>query len=96
VIGRFPGETSCVTRVWAVLDLYITNATNAINLTQLEGQHLERLRYQRHEQALPEEVNAAQGKPNLDHYGNLSGRRSYSSSGDATSRRSKPPQAAVS
>jgi hypothetical protein len=29
VIGRFPGETSCLTLVWAVLDLYITNATNA-------------------------------------------------------------------
>jgi transposase-like protein len=27
VIGRFPGETSCLTLVWAVLDLYITNAT---------------------------------------------------------------------
>jgi hypothetical protein len=22
VIGRFPGETSCLTLVWAVLDLY--------------------------------------------------------------------------
>jgi putative transposase len=28
VIGRFPGETSCLTLVWAVLDLYITHATN--------------------------------------------------------------------
>ena len=32
VIGRFPGETSCLTLVWAVLDLYITNATNGIQL----------------------------------------------------------------
>jgi len=27
VIARFPGETSCLTLVWAVLDLYITHAT---------------------------------------------------------------------
>ena len=31
VIGRFPGETSCLTLVWAVLDLYITHATNEIS-----------------------------------------------------------------
>jgi transposase-like protein len=36
VIGRFPGETSCLTLVWAVLDPYITNATNGLNFTQLE------------------------------------------------------------
>ena len=28
VIGRFPGETSGLTLVWAVLDLYMTHATN--------------------------------------------------------------------
>jgi putative transposase len=59
VIGRFPGETSCLTLVWAVLDLYITNATNGIRFTQLERQRLKRLRYQGHEQAAPQEVNAA-------------------------------------
>jgi putative transposase len=59
VIGRFPGETSCLTLVWAVLDLYITHATNGINFTQLERQRLKRLSYERHEQAIPEEVNAA-------------------------------------
>jgi putative transposase len=59
VIGRFPGETSCLTLVWAVLDLYITHATNGINFTQLECQHLKRLRYERHDQAAPEEVNTA-------------------------------------
>jgi putative transposase len=59
VIGRFPGETSRLTLVWAVLDLYITNATNGIRFTQLERQHLKRLRYEDHEQAVPEEVNAA-------------------------------------
>src|SRR5438105_5008476 len=33
VIGRFPGERSCLTLVWAVLDLYITHATNGIKFT---------------------------------------------------------------
>jgi transposase-like protein len=59
VIGRFPGETSCLTLVWAVLDLYISHATNGIRFTQLERQRLKQLRYQGHEPALPEEVTAA-------------------------------------
>ncbi|HET6319161.1 MAG TPA: IS256 family transposase [Chloroflexota bacterium] len=59
VIGRFPGETSCLTLVWAVLDLYISHATNGVRFTQLERQHLKRLRYQGHEPTVPEEVNAA-------------------------------------
>ena len=59
VIGRFPGETSCPTLVWAVLDLYITHATNGIKFTQLERQHLKRMRYQGSDQAVPEEVTAA-------------------------------------
>jgi putative transposase len=59
VIGRFPGETSCLTLVWAVLDLYISHATNGIKFTQLERQHLKRLKYEDHEQAIPEEVTAA-------------------------------------
>ena len=29
VIGRFPGETSGLTLVWAVLDLYLTHAKTA-------------------------------------------------------------------
>jgi putative transposase len=59
VIGRFPGETSCLTLVWAVLDLYITHATNGIKFTQLERQRLKRLRYEGGERASSEEVNAA-------------------------------------
>ena len=59
VIGRFPGETSCLTLVWAVLDLYITHATNGLRFTQLERQRLKRLRYEGHEPATAEEVNAA-------------------------------------
>ena len=53
MIGRFPGETSCLTLVWAVLDLYITHATNGIKFTQLERQHLKRMRYEGHEQTDP-------------------------------------------
>jgi putative transposase len=37
VIGRFPGETSCLTLAWAVLDLYITHATDGIKFTQLSA-----------------------------------------------------------
>src|SRR5215217_2028302 len=59
VIGRFPGETSCLTLVWAVLDLYISHATNGIKFTQLERQHIKRLSYEDHDDALPEEVTAA-------------------------------------
>ena len=59
VIGRFPGETSCLTLVWAVLDLYITNATNGIKFTQLERQRFKRIRYEGSDQPTPEEVSAA-------------------------------------
>ncbi|MFL5875689.1 MAG: transposase, partial [Solirubrobacteraceae bacterium] len=38
VIGPFPGETSCLTVVWAVLDLYITHGTNGVGFAQLERQ----------------------------------------------------------
>ena len=59
VIGRFPGETSCLTLVWAVLDLYITHATNGIKFTQLERQRLRQMRYQEPAGALPQEASAA-------------------------------------
>ena len=59
VIGRFPGETSCLTLVWAVLDLYISHATNGIKFTQLERQHLKRILYEDRDHAVPEEVTAA-------------------------------------
>ena len=60
VIGRFPGETSCLTLVWAVLDLLITHETNGIHFTQLDRQRLNRIRY--HDDTdltTPEEVTAA-------------------------------------
>jgi transposase-like protein len=59
VMGRFPGETSCLTLVWAVLDLYITHQTNGIRFTELDRQRLNRIRYQEPAQATPEEVTAA-------------------------------------
>ena len=39
VMGRSPGETSCLTLVWAVLDLLITHQTNGIHFTALDRQH---------------------------------------------------------
>jgi putative transposase len=59
VIGRFPGETSCLTLVWAVLDLYITHAKNGIRFSQLEHQRLRRMRYAGTEQTTAQEVSAA-------------------------------------
>ena len=59
VMGRFPGETSCLTLVWAVLDLLITHQTNGIRFNQLDRQRLKRARYTGNEDAAPEEVTAA-------------------------------------
>jgi putative transposase len=60
VIGRFPGETSCLTLVWAVLDLYLTHAKNGVRFSGLERQRLARMRYADEEQpATDEEVTAA-------------------------------------
>jgi putative transposase len=53
VIGRSSGETSCLTLAWAVLDLYISHATNGIKFTQLERQRLNRTRYEGHQQQRP-------------------------------------------
>jgi len=43
VIGRFPGETSCLSLSWAVLDLVI-RAGHGLGLTELDRQQLDRLR----------------------------------------------------
>jgi hypothetical protein len=42
-MGRFPGEDSCLTLVWAVLDLLITYETNGIRSTELDRQRLSRV-----------------------------------------------------
>jgi transposase-like protein len=59
VMGRFPGEQSCLSLVWAVLDLLITHETNGIRFNQLDRQRLARMRYADSEQTTPEEVTAA-------------------------------------
>jgi putative transposase len=59
VIGRFPGETSCLTLVWAVLDLYVTHAKNGVRFNQLERQHLRRMRYAGSEPTTDQEASAA-------------------------------------
>jgi putative transposase len=59
VMGRFPGEDSCLTLVWAVLDLLITHETNGIRFTELDRQRLKSIRYQPADQPIPEEVTAA-------------------------------------
>ena len=56
VMGRFPGEDSCLTLVWAVLDLLITHETNGIRFTQLDRQRLNHVQYAEPEQTTPEEV----------------------------------------
>jgi putative transposase len=43
VIGRFPGETSCLSLSWAVLDLIVGGA-HGLGLTIFDRQHLENLR----------------------------------------------------
>jgi putative transposase len=59
VIGRFPGETSCLTLVWAVLDLYITHAKNGVRFIELDRQKLKQLRYEGDEETENKEVIAA-------------------------------------
>ena len=60
VIGRFPGESSCLTLVWAVLDLFFTHASNGATFTDVDRQHLYRIKYRQADpDTLDEEVTAA-------------------------------------
>jgi putative transposase len=60
VIGRFPGETSCLTLVWAVLDLFFSHASNGATFTDVDRQHLYRIKYQQADpDTIDEEVTAA-------------------------------------
>jgi hypothetical protein len=59
VIGPFAGETSCLTLVWAVLDLYLTHAKNGVRFNQLERQRLRRMRDAGSDQPTNQEVTAA-------------------------------------
>ena len=58
VIGRFPGEQSCLSLCWAVLDLVIAHS-NGITFTDLDRQALNQLARERDGQASREEVIAA-------------------------------------
>jgi Transposase, Mutator family len=46
VMGRFPGETSRLSLVWAVLDLFFSHASNGATFTDVDRQHLYRIKYQ--------------------------------------------------
>ena len=46
VIGRFPGETSCLSLCWAVLDLFLAGA-HGLGLTDLEYRSVLQLRTDR-------------------------------------------------
>src|ERR1700726_3384077 len=60
VMGRFPGETSCLSLVWAVLDLFFSHASNGATFTDVHRQHLYRIKYhQADPNTLDEEVTAA-------------------------------------
>jgi putative transposase len=60
VMGRFPGETSCLSLVWAVLDLFFSHASNGATFTDLDRQHLYRIKYPPTEPTtVDEEVTAA-------------------------------------
>jgi putative transposase len=60
VIGRFPGESSCLTLVWAVLDLFFSHASNGATFTDVDRQHLYRIKYQQADpDTIDEEVTAA-------------------------------------
>jgi putative transposase len=58
VIGRFPGETSCLSLCWAVLDLVVTHA-NGVTFTDLDRQAIDRLVQRRARASAGEEVIAA-------------------------------------
>jgi len=53
VIGRFPGETSCLSLCWAVMDLVIA-AGRGLALTDFEHQQLAQMRAARRTQSAAE------------------------------------------
>ena len=58
VIGRFPGETSCLSLCWAVLDLVIAGA-NRVRFDDLDHQLIERIAAEHNPSREEEEVVAA-------------------------------------
>ncbi|MEO8969408.1 MAG: transposase [Solirubrobacteraceae bacterium] len=60
LMGRFPGETNCLSLVWAVLDLFISHASNGAAFTDVDPQHLYRINYQQADpDTMDEEITAA-------------------------------------
>ena len=60
VMGRFPAETSCLSLVRAVLDLFFSPASNGATFTDVDRQHLYRIQYQQADpEILDEEITAA-------------------------------------
>jgi hypothetical protein len=61
VIARLPGEESCLSLVWAVLDPQINNACNGVKLSETDRQRLHRLRHEPGQsEAKREQATAAQ------------------------------------
>jgi len=59
-MGRFPGETSCLSLVWAVLDPFFSHASNGATFTDVDRQHLYRIKYRQLDpDTLDEEATAA-------------------------------------
>jgi putative transposase len=58
VIGRFPGESSCLSLCWAVLDLVVTHSNN-VSFTDLEQLTLARIARERTARTTTKEVIAA-------------------------------------
>jgi len=58
--GPLPGESSCLTLVWAILDLSFTHASNGATFTDVDRQRLYRIEYQQADpDTIDEEVTAA-------------------------------------
>ena len=74
VMGRFPGETSCLSLVWAVLDLFFNHATNGAAFTDVDRQHLYRIK---HQQPTPT-PSTRRYQPHRPNHGNRSRQRIYS------------------
>ena len=45
-VATVTGETSCLSLVWAVLDLFFSHASNGATFTDVDRQHLYRIKYQ--------------------------------------------------
>ena len=59
-MGRFPGETSCLSLVWAGLDLIVSHASNGATFTDVDRQHLYRIKSRQADpDTIDEEVTAA-------------------------------------